>query len=84
MIGGDKVSVTDSARWNRRGERGRREVAIAARLSEVRLTGLKVADCTLNRAHTRTCLKTQVHTQASPEPTQGGDCTERLSPSQMN
>lgn len=37
--------MTDSVRWDKRGELERRESDMAARLSEVRLMGLKVTDC---------------------------------------
>ena len=53
MIGGDKVSVADSVRPNRRDRRERRGADVAARLFEVRLMGLKVTDRSLNRMHAR-------------------------------
>lgn len=60
LIGGDKVSVTDSVRWNKREELERREADMAARLSEVRLMGLKVTDYVfLKNAHTQRYQCTQ-------------------------
>lgn len=62
MIGGDKVSVTDSVRSNRRDGRERREADMAARLSEVRPDGLKGYRLRFGQnAHTP--MAKQVHTR---------------------